>query len=408
MRIVFFGINYHPELTGIGKYNTELCEALVDQNHRVDVITAYPYYPHWKVQEPYKPYSWQSECINKVQIRRAPFYIPKKISGFKRILHELSFVLGCIPYTLYYLFKKVDLVLCIYPPLISLPLPFLLARLKGVPIVLHVQDLQVDAARDLNIITNKKLLMTLEKIEKFFFSKTSVITTISEGMRERIRKKAPGIKTQIFRNWVDTGIFHPLEIKGLGLKEKYGFHPSDIVLLYSGNIGEKQGLETVLEAAGQLQDNPAYKFLILGEGAAKERLVQTAEAMKLKNVQFGSLVPKNQLNELLNMADYHLITQKKGSSDLVMPSKLGPILAVGGISIIGGDLGSTIHRLVKENKFGFFFEAEDTTQLLQIIKSQSADQKKLNELKRNAREFSSNLDSTKVLGAFGQFLSDLV
>lgn len=112
------------------------------------------------------------------------------------------------------------------------------------------------------------------------------------------------------------------------------------VLLYAGNMGEKQGLELVLEAANRLQSCPDVTVLLVGDGAGKVRLVQLAADMGLRNVVFAPLQAYEDLPALLASADVHLVVQKRGVADVVLPSKLTNILAAGGTAVITAVLGA--------------------------------------------------------------------
>src|SRR5882762_6991653 len=117
MRILVYGINYHPELIGIGKYTTEMCEWLAEQENEIEVITAMPSYPNWNVHNSYRGKWWFTETINKVKIHRCPLYVPAKVTGTSRVLHEISFGLNSLVFWLPRLFRRYDVVICIAPPL---------------------------------------------------------------------------------------------------------------------------------------------------------------------------------------------------------------------------------------------------------------------------------------------------
>lgn len=405
MNILLCGVNYFPEFTGIGKYNTELCNYLAE-THKVSVITTPPYYPHWQVQKPYRSFAWKKEVIGKVEVCRGPLYVPKKVTGLSRIIHELSFALGSLPYWFAFLFRRVDLVICVYPPLIFTPLPLLFARFKRIPVTYHVQDLQVDAARDLRIIKSKPLLRLLEAIEKWIFKGAAALTTISLGMASRLSKKISRDEIPVFSNWVQTGTIFPVsEEQRAKAKEKWGYYGNDMVFLYSGNLGEKQGVEIILQCAHRFHRNQRIHFLIVGEGAAKQPLMETAATAGLQNVRFCELVPAEGLNELLNMADFHLVPQKKGSSDLVMPSKLGPILACGGIPIIGADKESFLAQLVNTEMFGLYYEAENLSQLIDLMEKCATRQTDMSELRACALRYArTKLSAQSVLKDYSAFI----
>jgi len=410
MNILIYGINYHPELTGIGKYTAELAEYLVNKGHSVWVICAPPYYPYWKVQLPYKPYSWKREIIRDVKVFRTPLYVPAKVTGLSRIILEASFVLGSLPYWMAFLFKKVDIVLCIYPPLIGTLVPLLFSKLKRIPTLYHVQDLQVDLARDLGKIKNKWLMSMLESIEQFTFDHSSSVSTISQGIAARLRNKLPLKNVPIFPNGTNSQNIYPLDKPKEDLKKIFGFNVQDRVVLYAGNIGEKQGVEIVLQVAANLAvSHPKFVFFIVGEGAQKNILEEKVKENGYSNVYFSGLVSENQLNDLLNIADLHIVPQKAGSSDLVMPSKLGPILMAGGVPLIGTDMGSYLYNETQKHDFAFLFNAEDADELIDLLGSIDLEGQELVNKRTNGMAYArEKLENDVILKSFEEFIMGFV
>ena len=328
MRILVFGINYSPDLTGIGKYTGEMCSYLAQKGHEVTMVTAHPYYPQWKLADGYPKYLWKTEIIEGVTVKRCPIYIPGDPSAKKKILHEITFLGSILPVWMKQLFKKkYDYVICLNPPFHLTIYPLLYKWLRGAKLISHVQDLQVDVVNDLQLIQNKPLINLMFALEKFYFNQSDYVSTISLGMERKIANKGiPFGRQWLFPNWVDAGFIKPMT-KEESLRERFELGKDDQVILYSGNMGEKQGLEYILEAAQRFQSMPEVKFVIVGDGGAKKRLEDMAQEMGLQNVSFFPLQPYRDLSRLLAIADVHLVLQKKEASDLVMPSKLTGILS---------------------------------------------------------------------------------
>ncbi len=410
MKILVYGINYLPELTGIGKYTGEMCEWFAARGHEVDVITAMPYYPNWEVQPPYNGKMWHKEELNGVNVFRTPLYVPKNVSGVTRILHDFSFFASSGVFWSKAFLQSYDAVFCVYPPLPAGVFPTLYKFFRKKPVFFHVKDLQVDAAKQLNIIKNKWLLGMLERAEKFFMDNATLVTTLSKGMRQKILNK--GVKpdhVKLFPDWVDTKLMRPYPEKRAELKEKYGFEAWQEVVLYSGNLGEKQGLEAIIEVATRLQEvgRNNTQFMIVGEGAAKAKLVQQAKERKLKNIRFSTLVPLEELPDLLNMADLHLVLQKKGATDLVMPSKLLGILPCGGVPIVAAEQGSDLRNRIEHHNIGITTEPEDAEALLQAILRFFAEPD--TQLSLNARQYALDyLSQDAVLEKFEELLFEVV
>ena len=372
-RILLISHNYSPEPTGIGKYNGEMMEWLANKGFECTVITTFPYYPYWKVQAPYRNRWYKKEVIqypkgnSSITIHRCPSYVPLNPTGRKRIIQDFSFWTSMFWKTFKFIMgrQKFDLIITVAPPFHLAYLGLMLKRRNGGKLLYHIQDLQIEAAQELNMLSSKKLFDRIYKIEKDILTKADYISSISEGMINKIKAKA-NKEVFFFPNWADTTYFFPVDARDK-LKNKWGYLESDIVFLYSGAIGEKQGLENVLQTAELLLNNKHVKFIICGSGPYKEKLIQIAERKSLNNIKFLPVQEKELFNEFLNMADYHLILQKANAGDLVMPSKLTTILAVGGVSIVTTSPGTTLYNLISEHNLGYITTPEDHNSLSALI-----------------------------------------
>ncbi len=228
-------------------------------------------------------------------------------------------------------------------------------KLKGAKFLYHIQDMQIDAARALHLIRSKSFIDVLLRIESYILKKADYVTSISPGMIEKIKNKC-GKEVLFFPNWVNLTAFHP--VAGIGkIKESFGFSPNDTIILYSGAIGEKQGLESILYSAVYFKKRTNVKFVVCGSGPYKEKLVQLKSSLGLDNVIFYPLQSSVTLNSFLNIADVHLILQKDNTSDMVMPSKLTTILAVGGLVVVTAKKGSSLHNVISNSQAGILIEA---------------------------------------------------
>jgi colanic acid biosynthesis glycosyl transferase WcaI len=364
-RILLIGYNFHPEPTGIGKYNGEMMQWLTRNGYDCSVLTAYPYYPYWEVQPPYVQdrlwYKKETLAVTpnlNLDIYRVPIYVPKSPTGLKRILLDVSFSITAF-LKLLQLFsgKKFNCVIVVAPSFQFGILGVLCKKIWKSKFIYHIQDLQIEAARDLKMIKSRKIIDIFFKIENYIFSQANVITSISEGMIDRISQKAQK-EVILFPNWADVQLIYPLSNKN-ALKRKFGFNDTDKIALYSGAIGEKQGIEAILYAAQEFIEEPDVKFLICGSGPYEKTLRSLANKLNLQNVVFLPLQPLEKFNALLNIADIHLVIQKSNASDLVMPSKLTNILSVGGLALITANPESSLYKLVAKHKIGLLIPAEN-------------------------------------------------
>jgi colanic acid biosynthesis glycosyl transferase WcaI len=405
VRVLIYSINFFPELVGIGKYTGEMATWFAEQGDEVRVITAPPYYPDWQVQAPYHSFWYRNESLAKnLSVLRCPLWVPPKPSGLTRILHLFGFAFGSFFPMLWQVMWKPDKIIVIEPPFFCAPISWLSARLSGAKACLHVQDFEVDAAFDLGLLKSKWLQRLVLFLESTMMRRFDKVFTISPKMLEKLeQKKIPQKNCDLFPNWVDTQTIYPLENKSL-FRKFWKITDKQIVLLYSGNIGAKQGLETIIEVARQLQGESRFIFVICGQGAFYPQLREQAE--NIKNIQWHELQPLEKLNDLLNLADIHLLPQRADAADLVMPSKLTGMLASGKPIIATALPGTQVADVVIET--GLIVPPDNPSALLQAIRELADNPEMRRNLGKKSRNYAIKyLDKDKVLSDFRQKLKNL-
>ena len=385
MRVLVIGINFHPELTGIGKYTGEMATWLAEQGHAVRVVTGLPYYPWWRVQPPYRWWQYRRERWQGVDVWRSPLWVPQRVSGLKRVLHLASFTLFSAPLILGQILWRSDVVLVVAPTLAVAPFGWLAARLSGAKTWLHIQDFEIDAALNLGILPVEGALANLLRaFERRLLQAFDVVSAISHRMCARLREKGVWEERIVFfPNWVDTQAIYPLDGQSNPLRSELGFAETDIVVLYSGNMGEKQGLEILIEVARVLQRLNHLHFVLCGEGAVRKRL--QAQAKGLPNVHFLPLQPVESLNALLNLADIHVLPQRADVADLVMPSKLTGMLASGKAVIATAHPDTEVGEVV--SRVGVLVPPEDPDALARVIQSLAKDAGQRAKLGQRGRQY---------------------
>ncbi|MDF3006346.1 MAG: glycosyl transferase, partial [Enterobacter kobei] len=348
MKILVYGINYSPELTGIGKYTGEMVEWMARQGHDVRVITAPPYYPEWKVGEPYSAWRWRRE-EGAATVWRCPLYVPKTPTTLKRLIHLGSFALSSFFPLMAQRRWKPDRIIGVVPTLFCTPGMRLLAKLSGARTVLHIQDYEVDAMLGLGMAGKGKggrVARLASAFERSGLLNVDNVSTISRSMMNKAQEKGvPAERVIFFPNWSEVARFRDVtDADALQLRQQLGLPADKKIILYSGNIGEKQGLESVIDAADRLRDQP-WLFVIVGQGGGKARLEKMARERGLSNVIFHPLQSYDALPALLKLADCHLVIQKRGAADAVLPSKLTNILAVGGNAVITAERHTELGQL---------------------------------------------------------------
>ena len=333
MKILLYGLNYAPEQTGIGKYSGEMGAWFAKQGHQVKAISSVPYYPAWSIDKQFR--NWFSkQNLEGVDVYRCPLYVPKKPTTLRRLMHLWSFVFSSVMVLLFLLRWRPTVMINVVPTLFTTIPAWLYCKLTGAKLVLHVQDFEGDAMFGLNMSVKGFLPSMWVKLERFVLSKANCLSTISNAMMQNAANKGVAEdKLLLFPNWSETQRFADVEIDH-EFRQSLGFQTDKKIILYSGNIGRKQGLDMLLRAAWLCRDRDDWLFVIVGDGAAKQGLLDQAEELAIDNLKFLPLQPYDKLPQLLSLADVHLVIQNPGVADAVLPSKLTNILAVGGNAVI--------------------------------------------------------------------------
>lgn len=308
-------------------------------------VTSPPYYPEWEVRAGYSSWKYYRENIDGVIVFRCPVFVPRKQNAIKRIMHLLSFAYSSLPVVLAHRSWKPDVVIQVAPSLFCAPHALLLARLARSRALIHIQDYEIDAFFAVGMAKAGILQKLALAIERVLLRSFDSVSTISEGMMRRaVHKGVDANKLILFPNWSDIKHFSGASPSPSLLRE-LGVPQGKKVILYSGNIGLKQGMESLVEAAKRLAHQTELYFLIVGDGAGKQALASLVARYGLTNVSFAPLQPFDALPSLLASAECHLVLQKRGAADAVLPSKLTNILAVGGNAVITADADSTLGKL---------------------------------------------------------------
>jgi len=397
IRILIYGLNYSPELTGIGKYTGEMAEWLAARGHEVRVVAAPPYYPDWKIGAGYRSWCYRSEDLAGVPVWRVPLWVPYQPGGLKRLLHLGSFALFSLPIVIRQLFWKPDVIWMAAPAFFCAPVTWLAARACGARSWIHIQDYEIDAAFDLGLLRGERLKAMVLGAESWMLRRFDRVSTISHRMLDRARqKRVSPERLRLFRNWVDIAGIRPLQSPS-PYRAELDIPDQAHVALYSGNMGNKQGLEVLADAARLLTERTDLYFVFCGKGTGRDDLERRCQG--LARVIFMDLQPLERLGDLLGLADIHLLPQRADAADLVMPSKLTGMLASGRPVVATARAGTELADVV--STCGLVVEPEQPADLAVAIRQLADDADLRHQLGLAARGYAeSSLDRDAVLANF--------
>ncbi len=403
VRILIYSTHFAPEQIGIGKFTGEMVAWLAGQGHEVRVVAPQPYYPDWRVMSGHRSDRYSRSPWEGAIVWRCPVWIPRRPSGIKRILHYVSIAMSSAPVVLRQFLWKPDVVFVVVPTIMCAPVALLVAKLSGATSWMHVQDFEVAAAVETGLLRSPVLRKIASFVEPRILRAFDRVSTISPQMMDGLAARGvPAERRVLFRNWVDVQAIHPLE-GGNSFREELGLSADTLVVLYSGNMAAKQGLETLLEAARLLDGDGSLRFVLCGNGAAREKLQH--DFSDLRSVIWLPLQPFSRLNDLLNLADIHALLQIAGVADLVMPSKLTGMLASGRPIVATALEGTQVAEVVA--RCGINVPPGDAAAFAAAIRDLGADRAKRQSLGKVAREYAiEHLDSSRVLREFEHAVID--
>ena len=263
MRILIHSYFYHPEPIWMPH---ELAVSLAQRGHQVQVVTGFPSYPHGKLYEGYSQRPWKRETIDGIPVLRLPLMVDHSRSSLRRILSYGSFMASsCVLGTLG--IGPADVMYVSHPPLSMGVSAWVMGLMRRIPFVYAVNDLWPEAILATGMVRSNKIISGLRWLERFVYKRASAIITVSPGYRDNlIGKGVPPEKVSVITNWANEEIYRPVEAdpalaRELGMAGRFN-------VVFGGNMGLAQNLETVVETADLLKSQEDIQFLFAGDGVA--------------------------------------------------------------------------------------------------------------------------------------------
>ena len=464
MRIILWGINYWPEVAGIAPFNRGMCRFLAARGHEVSMVTSFAYYPAWRKAPGDRRHIFRTDLVDSIRVHRCWHYVPARATAMRRILHEFSF--GLVSFLRVLSLPRADLCIVVSPPLLLGPLARLACWLKRSQYVFHVQDLQPDAALALGMIKADGILaQTLKGMAAHAYRHASLVSGISQAMMEAFAEMGvPAQKRYLLPNWVEIGqtesqgaqprepgdaIWKPAsrtrrdvggtqradavtavaEVTETGVEQtpvqngvgqaelnrwraRYDIPQDAFVASYAGNLGRKQGLEVLVDAAELLgnehrRGSRLIIILIVGDGAIRPVLETRLREHPLPNARLLPLLPEADYRGMMAASDICLIPQAKGTGQFCLPSKLLSILVAGKPVAAAADESSELTRAVLQGDFGLVVPPENPGAIARALVEIAARPAELARLGQQGVRWVMQFEAGSVLGQFERRLQQL-
>lgn len=360
MRVLMLTQWFEPEPTFKGLL---FAQELRRHGHDVEVLTGFPNYPGGRVYPGYRIKPLQREVVDGIRVTRVALYPSHDNSGARRAANYLSFAASAsmtIPFL-----RRPDVVYVYHPPA-TVALPAMVLRLlRGVPFVYDVQDLWPDTLAATGMVDGSRILGAVGRTMSTIYRRAASVVVLSEGFRRRLAERGvPADKLTVIHNWnAEDQITLPASNgdlrRQLGLGDAF-------TIVFAGTMGRAQSLDSVLEAAALLHDDPGVRWIFIGGGVQVEHLRARAVQLDLRNVTFLDRRPASEIGEVLAMADALLVHLKADPLfEITVPSKTQAYLMAGRPILMGvpGDAADLVERAGA----GVAFTPDDPTSLADAV-----------------------------------------
>ncbi len=336
---------------------------LVKRGFDVEVVTGFPNYPGGVVYDGYKIKLIQREMIDGVKITRLPLYPSHNSSAIKRVVNFMSFAMSALFYNLLFL-KKVDVIYAYHPPLTIGVVAVITRFFRRTPVVYDIQDMWPDTLKATGMLNNERLLGVISWVAKWVYKRVDQIVVLSPGFKRLLVKRGVSpFKIDVIPNWCD----EPSLSVTIPPKDLSVMQDKRLKIVFAGNMGKAQALETIMNAAYQLQELKLdVVFYMIGGGLELEKLKNLSAENELFNMVFIPQMPMSEVGWYLKKADVLLVHLRKDPLfSITIPSKIQAYMFLGKPILMGveGDASD----IVSKAGSGVLFEPESTESLVMAI-----------------------------------------
>lgn len=383
MRVLIVGINYSPEPTGIAPYTTGIAQGLAGHGHEVDVVTGVPHYPEWRVGDEYVGRRRiPSVEQDGVRIQRYIHPVPSEPTLKGRALMELVFGFRSVMRR----WRRPNVVICVSPALLGSAIAVLRARVSGIPVGIVIQDVYHKGVVETGAVSQRSGRVASLVEGLIIRGCTSVVVVHERFAASLVTLGVDASRIRVIRNW--THIDAPSTVDKSSVRRRFGWDDDELLVVHTGNMGVKQGLENVVEAARLADEGPGadrVRFVLVGDGNRRRALEASAE--DVKSVEFLDLLPDSDFRDVLGAADILLMNEKPGVGEMAAPSKLTSYFASGRPVIAATDREGVAAQEVYASGAGEVIDPGKPEALLATVLSLGSDHVRGEQMGRSGVEY---------------------
>jgi len=387
-RVLFVSRYYWPELIGSAPFSTDIAEWLAAHGRPTTVVSGLPHYPHDDVFPAYRDGRCRRETVCGVEVERLSAGPPQGGSALARIANEAEFLLRGLATLVTGRVSRHPVVLALCPSILSVALG-VAARRRGGVCVAVVHDIQSGLAEKLGM-GGSRMGRLMRAAERLILNRTDLVAVLSSEMKDQLRSIGVTVPIEVIPLWVDTDHIQPVPAVARPV----------VKVLYSGNLGRKQGLGQVVELARELADRRLdIEIVLRGDGNQAGELLAEIRRLGLSNIQLAELQPNEALGTALAAGDIHLVPQRPDAAAFAVPSKVFNIMAVGRPFVATALPDSVLWRLQRQSGAFLCVPPDDPPTFAEAVVRLADDTRLRQELGRRGREFvEQNYAKQRILG----------
>ncbi len=406
MHILFITDNFPPESNAPANRTFEHAREWVKKGHKVTVVTCAPNFPDGKLHKGYKNNLISKETIENINVWRVKTYITPNEGFFKRSLDYVSFMFSSSIFGLFT--KNVDIIIGTSPQFFTVISSWFLSKVKRVPFVFELRDIWPASITAVGAMKQNFVIKLFEKIELFLYDEAKLIISVTESFKDDLEKR--GVKREkikVIHNGVDLKRFNKKSNQDNTYIEKFNLEDKFIVG-YIGTLGLAHSIENILLAAERTLENKNIKFVLVGNGAERNKLKKIIEKRKLTNVLMIPNQPREKITKLWSICDVSIVNLKNTPLfRTVIPSKIFESMGSGLPIIICVPKGEAT-KIIESTNSGIAIEPENPKLLSDSILSIYNDKDLYDQLASNSAIASKHYDRKTLALKMLQHLEDLL
>lgn len=367
MRVLAFSAYYTPEIAASMYLTEDIYKGIVDAGHTLEVYVPAPTRGVTEeIREEYKKKKVEKEYDGKLTIHRIAMYREGKNS----ILRALRYFFVNVVFIWKGLRTNADVIFVQSTPPTQGMMAGILSKWKKIPLVYNLQDIFPDSLVNSGMTSENSIIWRVgRRVEDYSYRHSKKIIVISEDFKKNILTKGvPEEKIIVVPNWADVSGVFPVERKDNVLIKRYNLDPSKFYITYCGNVGFTQNMDLLLDVAKELRnDLPNLVFIIIGDGADKERVLKRLEDERIENIIMLPFQPYEDIANVFSLGDVGMIISKPGVGNNSVPSKTWSIMAAGKPVLASFDKDSELCKLLDIIRCGIHVDAGDKDGLLMAI-----------------------------------------